>query len=63
MTRKIFPVSGSLSTLASVGAIVFGIAFEIANLFVVEVLDTSPARSFSIPPVAELRRDVRPSRR
>jgi hypothetical protein len=63
MTRKIFPVSGSLSTLASVGSIVFGTAFEMASWFAVEVLDTSPARSFSIPPVAELRRDVRPSRR
>lgn len=59
----IFPVSGSRSTLASCGANVFGNAFEMASLFVVEVLETSPARRFSTPPVAEFRRDVRPRRR
>jgi len=42
---------------------VFGNAFVMASLLVVEVLDSFPARSFSMPPVAELRREVRPSRR
>jgi hypothetical protein len=62
MTRKIFPVSGSRSTLASVGSMVLGIAFEMASLLVVEDLDSPPACSFSTPPVVELRREVRPSR-
>ncbi len=59
----ILPVSGSRSTLASVGMIVLGIAFVIESLLAVEDLDSVPGRSFSVPPVALLRRDVRPSRR
>lgn len=58
----IFP-SASRSTRASEGVNILGIAFEIARREVVEVDDTSPARSFSTPPVAELRRDARPRRR
>jgi hypothetical protein len=58
----IFPVSGSRSTLASAGAICFGKAFEIESWFVVEVLESAPGRSFSMPPVALLRREVRPRR-
>jgi len=57
------PVSGSRSTLASLGVIVLGIAFEIASLLVVEDLESLPGRNFSIPPVAELRREVSPNRR
>lgn len=59
----IFPVSGSLSTRASRGAKVLGTAFEMASLLTVLVADSSPLRSFSMPPVAALRREVRPRRR
>lgn len=62
MTLMIFPVSESLSTLASVGSMVLGIAFEMASLLVVDVLESDPARNFSIPPVAELSLEVRPRR-
>lgn len=63
ITRMILPVSGSRSTLASVGAMVLGIAFVMASLLDVEDLDSEPGLSFSMPPVALLRREVRPSRR
>lgn len=63
MTRMILPVSGSRSTLASVGVMVLGMAFVIASLLDVEDLESVPGLSFSVPPVALFRRDVRPSRR
>lgn len=63
MTRRILPVVGSRSTRAEEGANCLGMALEMASLEVVEVLEMSPARSFSVPPVAELRREVRPRRR
>lgn len=74
MTRRIFPVVGSRSTRASVGAISLGMAFEMESLsfllllaspFVDVDVDTEVCVgcSFSIPPVAVLRREVRPRRR
>ena len=55
----IFPVSGSLSTRTVVGATAVGIAWAIASLLVVLVLEAAT----SVPPVREFRREVRPRRR
>lgn len=60
ITRRIAPVSGSRSIRASVGAKVVGIALLMARRSLRSLVLL--LASFSVPPVAEFRREESPSR-